>query len=159
MGSRPFRRAFLKRLRDAGGWSRIFERIADGDTLVKLGQDLTCSRSWLHHLICDNPERKVLYDMARRESAGAMAELAMQDAETVVADRDEINKAKLKIEQRRYLASVYDREQFGEQVKTAPIQVNIGQLHLDALLRRALPPPPPVAALLAPVEADIVEGP
>jgi hypothetical protein len=59
--------------------------------------------------------------------------------ENVKADRDHINKAKAQSDLRTWLASKYDRATFGNDAAQVNVQLNMGQLHLDALRRRAVP--------------------
>ena len=154
MAGTPFKRALFKKIKEQGGWTWVFERIASGDTVLAIATDLGCSRSFLNGLLRTDPKRREIYEAARKESAEALIEKSALEADNVGADRDEIQRARLRIEERRYRAGVYDREQFGEQTKSVGgVVVNIGQLHLDALRQRILPAPAP-APLALPLVKD-----
>jgi predicted RNA-binding protein with EMAP domain len=136
MPGRPFLRAFKAKLKERGGWSAILERRANGETLHAIAKDYDCSRSWLSHQLNDKPELRALHDTAKKEAASALAEQATELVDAAPVERDALTKAKLQAEQRRWLASLYDREQFGE-VKADGITVNIGELYISALQERA----------------------
>lgn len=136
MPGRPFLRAFRQKLKENGGWSVILDRKANGETLNAIAADYGCSYSWLSHQLNDDPTLRELYIAAKKESALRLAEDAMDIVDNAPVERDALTKAKLQADQRRWLASMYDREQFGE-VKADGLTVNIGELYISALQERA----------------------
>jgi hypothetical protein len=62
--------------------------------------------------------------------------LSIADEAQHAVSAHEVAAAKLRIETRRHLAGVWNRDQYGEQ-KGPQVQVNIGALHLDALRQAA----------------------
>jgi len=132
------------------GWEAILAQVADGKSITAIaaayrGKIPGCSpdfpsRSFLAHLLNDNPERRELLREAKKEAAEAYADRADHIVETVRADRDEVSKARFQAEHWRWRAQVHDREQFGER-PTVQINQNtsIAHLHLQALLKPAAP--------------------
>jgi len=143
MASQPFKRAFIRQVKERGGWSVIFDRIAAGETLASIAKDYGCSRSWLSRLLNEDQQRKALLQVAKQEGAGAHAEEALRIVDEAPVERDALQKARLQVEHRRWMAGVYDREQFGDPT-TPEVQINIGALHLDALRHRIIESPRPL---------------
>jgi hypothetical protein len=96
-----------------------------------------------------------LFQEARRESAMALAEEASEIADELAAlpdkTREDVALAKLRIEQRRWLAQAYDRETFGIQQALPQQTLSIGELHLSVLQA-----PPTIKQLPRVVDAEIV---
>ena len=153
MASQPFKRAFVAQVKTRGGWSVIYDRIASGETLAAIAKDYGCSRSWLSRILNEDERRKELLHTAKREGAGAHAEEALRLVDEAPAERDAIAKARLQAEHRRWMAGVYDREQFGEAVPGLNVNVlNVAQLHLEALQHRMVERSEPLGQLLGPTE-------
>lgn len=147
MAARPFRRLILKRVKAMGGWTVVLDRIANGETIGALAKELDCSRNFLGFTMNKDPELRGLLAVAKAEAASAYAEQALEIADTVVPDREEIQKAKLKIDQRRWMAEAYDHQQFGGAEKGG-ITMNVQTLHLEALQQqKPLPSLPAPKAL------------
>lgn len=129
-----------------GGWQRIIERIADGETVGHIAQSINLeghgpiSRSWLSHQINGNPKRKELVREARSIAAGAYAEKAMDIADEVLPDRDHVAKAKLRVDLLMKHAASLDPQTWGEKKEPAGVTVNIQTLHMDALRWREIAP-------------------
>jgi hypothetical protein len=93
-----------------------------------------------------------LYD-AREDGATALAEESLHIADNVLPDKDHVAKARLRIDQRNWLAERYNRRQFGQRPDVAiTAQINIANLHKSALNA----PPPPNPHLILPPGATIV---
>jgi len=69
MASQPFKRAFIRQVKERGGWSVIFDRIAAGETLASIAKDYGCSRSWLSRLLNEDEQREALLQVAKQEGA------------------------------------------------------------------------------------------
>lgn len=156
MAARPFLQAFRRYLKENGGWSAIFQRIADGETLTKIAKAYNCSDSWLCHQLRDDPKRRELYIAARKEAARALVDQAQDIVDDATVDRDALMKAKMQAEHRRWTAARYDREQFGE-TPNQQVAETVGNLLLDALRRRSVPSSTPVTAEIIPDEAKDTE--
>jgi len=156
MASQPFKRAFLAQVKARGGWSVIFVRIASGETLAAIAKDYGCSRSWLSRLLNEDEQRRALLQIAKREGAAAHVEEALRLVDESPVERDALQKTRLQVEHRRWMAGVYDREQFGE-AATTEVTLNIPQLHVEAMLlrhRAVTPFAPELAPLELPPPAD-----
>ncbi len=90
MASQPFKRAFVTQVKERGGWSVIYDRIASGETLAAIAKDYGCSRSWLSRILNEDERRKELLQTAKREGAGAHAEEALRLVDEAPAERDAI---------------------------------------------------------------------
>jgi len=134
MAGHPIKRAMLAALQDRGGLDWVLGRVANGDTMWSIAEDLGCTRNVLADWLNYDTERKALYYSARAASAAAHAERALEIADKT--SETGTSKARLQVETRQWLAGVYDREQFAQQQKHG-VQINIGTLHLDALRRVA----------------------
>jgi hypothetical protein len=86
------------------------------------------SAAMLSEWLRSDPERGGLLSQARTVAAQALAEqsLAISDG----ANPEGVQVARLQVETRKWLASKYDTALFGDK---PGVQINIGQLHLDAL--------------------------
>ena len=158
MPGRPIRTALLAAVAKDGGWDRIIERIADGETVLKIAAGYNVSRNFFATILHEDAERGKLVYAARKRAAEALTEEALAIVDSVPESRDALQKAKLQVDSRQWLAGKLDREQFGEAKPVALTQINIGQLHLDALRaqpkRDQLPAPKIVDAEIVPPTED-----
>lgn len=131
MAGNPKRRAEMVMLNEHE--ERIFEMLDAGLTHKQIGEELGVMRTsvtrWLN---ADSGRKQALAD-SRAHAAHGMAEdaLAIADGAAGAGSAHEVAAAKLRIETRRWLAAVWNRDEFGE--KQVGLTVNIGSLHLDAL--------------------------
>ncbi len=133
MAGKPIERAMVAKIEKDGGIDWILAKIADGWTIKDIAEkDLGVSRSLLS-IWLNKSQNKERLQQARALFAARMAEEALQIADGVEAQNEEIGKAKLRIDTRKWLASKYDPSSFGEQKASAQVNINIGDLHLRAL--------------------------
>lgn len=130
MAGNPILRAAVATIEAKGGYQRICERIADGETMTDIAREYGIGRSVMQDWFKRDPARREALRRARETAASALADQALTIADTT--DAQNVQVAKLRIETRRWLASRMDPEQYGERPTTA-VQVNIGALHLDSL--------------------------
>lgn len=127
--------------------SIVLDRLAEGETLKSIAEDIGAELgivfvpAVLQRWLCATPAGKAAYLEARKAASHVWADEAKQIADDVDEDRDAIAKARLQIDQRNLLASKYNRETFGNDAAQVNVQINMGQLHLDALRRRAVAVP------------------
>lgn len=117
---------------DKIGEHTLLEKIAGGMTMAGLARDLNISNLSLYHWIKKDPDRQERFKQARAIAADAWADECLDIADA--ADSVSANADRLKIETRKWLAGVTNPDKF--QAKPAPataVQVNVNQLHLDAL--------------------------
>lgn len=132
MAGNPIRRAERQRLLD--NLEEFAELLEAGETDKQALADFGVNVGVLYKLERENSD--VAERLARARKAGAAAMMS----ETVdIADElqlavlaDPVRVAQVRIQTRQKLASVRDRDQFGDRPTTA-VQVNINGLHLMAL--------------------------
>jgi hypothetical protein len=100
------------------------------------------SRETVRRAICLGEDDNIVEQrlrQARAEGAAVMAEEARCIVDSVSENRDAIAKAKLRADIRTWIASKWNREQYGE-AKQSAVQITVQQLHLEALRQRAPSP-------------------
>lgn len=148
MASNPIEAQMWANIDRMGGVERIIERVADGDSIQNIAKELGISRSFLSWKVNKLPGVKERLVQARRSRAERWAEEALEIADGVEEDPNKINKAKLRIDTRKWLAGVDDPDRFG--TKQTQVNISLGGLHLDALRK--------VQADLARTVGETIEG-
>lgn len=148
MASNPIEAQMWAAIDRMGGVDRIIERVAEGDSLKIIAEQLGISRSFLSWKVNAIPGVKERLVQARKSRADKWAEEAIEIADTVDPDPNQINKARLRIDSRKWLAGVDDPDRFG--TKQAQVNISIGGLHLDALRK--------VQAELAKPAGETIDG-
>jgi hypothetical protein len=115
---------------DKIGETTLLEKIASGMTMAGLARDLGISNLSLYNWIRKEPDREERFRQARMIAADKWADDCLEIADA--ADHVSANADRLKIETRKWLAGVTNPERFQAKPTTA-VQVNVNQLHLDAL--------------------------
>ena len=115
---------------DKIGETTLLEKIASGMTMAGLARELGISNLSLYNWIKKDPDRQDRFRQARAIAADAWADECLDIADA--ADHVSANADRLKIETRKWLAGVTNPEKFQSKPTTA-VQVNVAQLHLDAL--------------------------
>ncbi|WP_028491436.1 hypothetical protein [Thioalkalivibrio sp. ALE19] len=130
MAAKPITRAAHATIRKAGGEAYVFGQVAEGRTLKAIAEDLGISRQILSTW-CNRPQRRDALTRARQEAAGALMDEALAITDNAEEDATALQKVKQQADLRKWLAGRLSPQQWGD---TGPgVQVNIGQLHLDAL--------------------------
>lgn len=117
----------------------VYDFIASGKTMMDLANVLGCSRSYASRHLNADPEIAKALDAARRESAEALADETLQITDELARRLDEGEEirperiAALKEQNniRKWLSAVNNPDRFAPKDKA--IQINIGDLHLDAM--------------------------
>ena len=115
---------------DKVGETVLLEKIASGLTMAGLARELKISNLSLYHWIRKDPDREERFKQARAIAADQWADECLDIADA--SDSVSANSDRLKIETRKWLAGVTNPERF-QAKPTAAVQVNVNQLHLDAL--------------------------
>lgn len=131
MGGRPVLNKLVKDIEAMGGDEVIFERIAGGDTITGIAAELGVSRPFLSARLNRNALTKKMLAEALLQRASAWAEQTLEIAEGVEEEKSAIDKAKLRIDTRKWLAAIEDPDKYGN--KGTAVNVSIGGLHLAAL--------------------------
>lgn len=136
MAGRPRLRAMLTAVSDIGGVEAILDRVANGETMVEIAASMPASEGYgphsptmLSNWLREDPERAEALLRARARAASSLAEQSLVIADSATPEM--VQKARLQVDVRRWLASKYDPQQFGE--KQVDVQINIAELHIDAL--------------------------
>ena len=133
MAGFPMRRALEKKIESLGGIEFVTAHIAQGMTIGRLAEFIECSRPilslWLNH----THERRAAVLKARKLKAEKLAEEALEIADQVdETSNSGVNKARLQVDTRKWMAGKLDPENYGDTAKTQ-VTVNLGDLHLQAL--------------------------
>ena len=115
---------------DKVGETVLLEKIASGLTMAGLARELNISNLSLYHWIGKDPNREERFKQARSIAAEQWADECLDIADA--SDNNSANADRLKIETRKWMAGVTNPDRFQAKPATA-IQVNVNQLHLDAL--------------------------
>lgn len=118
----------------------------NGDTLVKLADDIAESAAEGKDLTPAQITRylnstfgevqvKARLDLARQRGAHMLVERRQEDISSVT-DKDDVPAEKLRNDMSIWLAGKWNRAELGEQRANVQVQVNVGQLHLDAMRLR-----------------------
>lgn len=116
---------------DKVGEHTLLEKIASGMTMAGLARELKISNLSLYHWIKQDPERQDRFRQARALAADAWAEECLDIADQ--SDGVSANADRLKVETRKWLAGVTNPDKYKSAPAQAAVQVNVNQMHLDAL--------------------------
>lgn len=107
---------------------------------LELDEESGVTRAMLSRYVNHELEGTQMLADARAEGSHGMAESAVEIIDTPAADKVEAAQRKTQAEIRLRLAGFWNRAEYGEQ-KGAQVAVNIdmGQLHLDAMRQRVMP--------------------
>src|SRR5437660_836229 len=158
MAAKPIERFVKRQIQEQGGWPRILERIASGESISHVASTflrpdgVSISFAFFSRLLHQDPEREAPLAEAKRLRAEAWADEALKVSDETIPNRDDIAKAKLRIETRLRLASLADRTQYGESRQDVNVTVNVASLHVDALRHRTLDALSPSVAALGAAE-------
>lgn len=121
---------------DKVGEHTLLEKIASGMTMAGLARELRISNLSLYHWIKQDPDRQDRFRQARALAADAWAEECLDIADQ--ADGVTANADRLRVETRKWLAGVTNPDKYKSAPVQAAVQVNINQMHLDALKQLSL---------------------
>lgn len=158
VAAKPIERYVKKQIADQGGWPRILERIASGQTRTAISHTLlrpdgkAIDRSTFSHMLHRwtrlAPQNETALRQADAEAADAHAEASIQIMHDAPLDRDAIQKARLEADSNLRYAGLINREKWGERKQEVNVQVNVADIHLDSLRHRMIEASRPLAAAL-----------
>jgi hypothetical protein len=133
MAGTPIKRALFAKIEQHGGIEFVCAHIAEGMTIGRLAEYLECSRPLLSLWINQTEERKEAVLRARKLKAEKLAEDALEIADNAdESSNGGVNKARLQVDTRKWMASKLDPDQYGDKQGPA-VNISIGDLHLTAL--------------------------
>lgn len=142
MAAKPIERFIKRQIQDQGGWPRILERIASGETVADVSRTLLrpdgepISRAFLSRLLHADAERSQAVLKARDEGADAMVDEGLHLVDSASQERDAIQKARVQADMRLKVAGLVSRERWGESKQAVSVSVNVASLHVEALRHR-----------------------
>lgn len=133
MPGQPKTRALKSKIREFGV-ERVFDLHSNGETISLIATKIGVERQVLAKFI-SKPEYSAQLEEARRLAADAKVELNSELA--AKANRLTERVVKLQMDHNRWLASKWDRKQYGDD--QASINISLNSMHLDALRKRQAP--------------------
>jgi hypothetical protein len=155
MAAKPIERFVKKQIAEQGGWPKILDRIASGETYTKIAESLKrpdgqgISFAFFRRLLHQDPARNPLIADAKRIRAEAWADDALLKSDASMATQTDVGKARVQIDARLRLAGFADREQFGERKQDVNVTLNVADIHLDSLRHRMVENSKPLEHALA----------
>lgn len=125
----------------------VCEWVAAGQPMADLIRDMNVtepnlkldSAGILSSWVNSTKEGKVMISEARAVAAHALAEQGMDILDDSDEDRDAIAKNKARSDYRKWLASVWNRPQYGQEAQQVQVNVNLPMLHIEAMRKREMP--------------------
>ena len=133
MTGRPILRQMLSDIEKLGGFEKICEKISEGESIASIARDLGVSRNFLSATLNKNPSQKEALRLARKAKAEHYAYEALKLADQCDESPNAISKMREQVSVRKWLASAHDPDQYAQKNNTTAIQVNVGDMHLNAL--------------------------
>lgn len=133
MASRSKLRLLESSIHSRGGIDWVCEWIEEGKTVTKMADHLGVSVTMIYRYLKLNPEYKKRFAESRRDSAHTLVDQARDLTDD--SEPAEMHKVREQVKMRLWSAERYNREAFGQQ-KESTVQVNIGQLHLNAMAKQ-----------------------
>src|SRR2546422_7276750 len=164
MAAKPVERFVKKQIADQGGWPRILERIASGETLTAIASTLrrpdgdAISYGFFRRLLYQDPRRVPELHEAKRVRAEAWADQALAKSDAPMSSQVEVGQARVQIDARLRLAGLADPEPYGESKTGIPDTVNSATLHVDALRHRMVDASRPLVELLSKPESSAADS-
>jgi Bacteriophage Sf6, terminase small subunit-like len=123
----------------------VVAQLESGISVRKIGDALRAeageesSPQWIYTLLHGlAPEAKERVREARKVGATALADQALEIADRPATSTAEVQANRLAVDTRRWIASSFDRATFGDAPPKVELAIDLGQLHLEALRRRAV---------------------
>ncbi len=124
-----------KLIHQHGGEAWVWDQLGSGVLVMSICDGLGVSTSAFHRWVSRGGEtRTALYTRARESGAHTLAEQTISIADQ--ADRDTVQVAKLRSDNRWRMAAKLNPDAYGD--KAAEININLGDIALDALRKRVI---------------------
>jgi hypothetical protein len=151
MAGRPIYRASVKLVEQMGGEEFVLEAVMSGASTSSVARLCDISRGMLYEWLHKDAERWQRYQEAREIGAFALADEALEIADTATSETVAVDRERVRV--RQWLAERANKQEFG---KDAGVQVNltVGDLHLTAV--KSAPGRPAIAAPVEDAEFEVV---
>lgn len=97
--------------------TEIAERISEGETLASICRDLQLPRRTIYNWMATDPAFSARFKQARDVGFHAIADYALDIADTVAASSEEVAKARLRVETRLKLLAKWSPGLYGEKLE------------------------------------------
>jgi len=134
MPGRPKRKQDLILLEKIGE-EPVAELLESAMPIAEVCRQLKVGKRALMEWLESEPERAGLLSRARARAAHHLAEQALDIADDVDG---ETQRDRLRVDTRKWLAAKWNPKEYSEQKQGVAVQVNIGDMHLDALRHSAV---------------------
>ena len=130
MAGFPMRRALEKKIEELGGIEFVTAHISQGMTIGRLAEFIECSRPMLSFWINHTDERRDAVLAARKLKAEKLAEEALDIADQAdETSNSGVNKARLQVDTRKWMASKLDPENTDNLQSIAPMRQTMQKPH------------------------------
>src|SRR2546425_1883840 len=150
MAANPIKQKLLADIEQAGGWEQVFERVASGESQTAIAASMGVSQGFFSRVIHLDAVRVRAFREAKRLWAITLVERTGELVNNVKESRDSIAKVREVAAHNRWEASKWDRELFGEDKGDLSVNVNVAQLHIEALRHRLIEASQPFGQIMAP---------
>lgn len=157
MAGQPKFRAFCERIKAEGGDDVLLDRIATGEKIRLIAKDYDCSDRQIYYWRDQNEDRKAAWKAARKIAAHRMAEDAIEILdEGKPLTSAEATMLKSRAEYRKWLAEMWNKEDYGAGKQTVDVNLNFGDLHLRELQAGGTRPPPQIESEIPEAEVEFL---
>ena len=157
MAGRPKLRQLEARIEAEGGDDVILDRIATGERMKFISADYDCSNRLIYQWRDRSKQRKAAWLDARKLAAHEMAEESLDIVDTAEPKTSaEATMIKERAGGRRWLAELYNREEYGAGKQTVDVNVNFGDLQLEALKAGGARPVPQLEQKIPEAEVEFL---
>lgn len=114
----------------------ILGRLEGGEMVYQVAADVGGSETMLRRWCYSQPEGRRKWQEAMTERSHSLVEQSVQivrELKGTEVTKEEIALAKLETDQLNLIAKAHNRPVYGNDAPQVNVQVNMGQLHLDAL--------------------------
>jgi hypothetical protein len=146
MPGRPKLTALAKRIEDEGGDSVVLDRISDGESVAKIMKTYNLSRRMFYDWVHMDSEREKAWKAARRVGAEARVDEGRKILDDMaepgkMPTNAEVSLANSRANWRKWEAGKADPETYGDDKAAVAVNLNIGDMHLQALIGGGLAVP------------------
>ncbi len=124
----------------------IYDWVSSGQTMKDLtlalgkavGHNLAASSGILTSWVNSTPDGQEMLRRARANAAHLLAEEAGEIIDNAEDSKLGLLRARLRVDQNRWLAGKWNRKDYGETPAQVAINFDVGQLHIDAMRQRRI---------------------
>jgi len=145
------------------GEELVFMRIAEGERMHLIAARYDVSKAMIYRWIHMTPEREKAWGESKKIRAHSAIEEGQEilDNPAAALTSATATMAKERANWRKWYAGILNREEYGERPAGVEINLNVSELHLDALrvsggMKNHLAPPPAAQAVEEIEEAEVL---